>query len=223
MKFEELIDKMIENFLDEEIKDRKENVFYPSELPFCIRKNYLMHIKPKKYGIAKLKLFEAGNIVHNFFREVIFKSYMTTDLIKDFDYEGSLTFKGDEFEIHGRFDDLIIIEWEEKPMMLEVKTVKDFKFFKEAKDYHKEQLNFYLTIKKLDKGYIIYIDRGNLQHKIFEIKQSDALFNTTVKRATELYKHLKEKKIPLAEAKLDKDKKWMCNYCLYRLECLKVE
>lgn len=223
IKFEELIDKIIEDFLGREAKEREVGVYYPSELPFCVRRNFFLYKKPKEVELFQLKLFEAGNLIHNWFKEVVFKSYMTSNLLKDFSYEGSLKYKGDGFTISGRYDDVILIEWEKEPILIEIKTMRDLRFLTEVKRHHLLQTNFYLNVLKLERGFIIYFERKTLQHKIFEIKKSKELFDEILKRAKELHKHLKENKIPLAEAKFDKKIKWMCNYCQYRLECLRAE
>jgi len=36
-----MVNKIIDDFLDrQETKERSETCFYPSELPYCVRKNY---------------------------------------------------------------------------------------------------------------------------------------------------------------------------------------
>jgi CRISPR-associated exonuclease Cas4 len=220
-KFEEMIDKIMEDFLTRSVRERQTGKYYPSELHFCIRQLWLSYKQPKMFNIDTLKLFESGSIFHNWFREVIFKGYLN-ETIKDFDYEGSLVWNDKDIEIRGRFDDIIVVEWESKPILLEVKSSRSLKFTKDVKAHHLMQINFYLSILKLPKGYVIYLDRSNLQHKIFEVKQSSDLFNEVIKRAKMLHKHLTENKIPFPESKLDSKMRWNCDYCLYRMECLKA-
>jgi len=221
MEFPELFEKIVKDFLDRAKKERKENVFYPSELPYCIRRNYFLYKNPKEIDLETKKIFESGSIVHSWVRDVLFKGF-TEMALKDFKWEESLIFKGNDFEIHGRYDDLVAVELHEKPILLEIKTVRSLKYIKEPKRHHVMQLNFYLTVLKLETGYIVYIDRTNLQHKIFKLTKDKRLFDEMLKRAEMLRRALKEKKIPIAEARLDVTKRWQCRYCPYRLECLET-
>jgi CRISPR-associated exonuclease Cas4 len=213
----EIIDKAVENFLQRFRKEREENVFYPSELGFCIRRNWYFYKKPKNLEIELLKIFETGNLIHDWFKSVLFSAY-AKDIISDFKYEEPLSYKED-FEIRGRYDDIISLKVSGEPVLIELKTVRDIHYVEEVKKHHFMQINFYLITLKLDKGYVVYIDRKDLKYKIFEVKASKEVFNEIIKRARKLFEHLKENKLPLAEAKFDKEKKWECNYCIYSLEC----
>jgi CRISPR-associated exonuclease Cas4 len=222
MKFDELIDKIIEDFLDREERQRTVGTYFPSELPFCIRRTFFSYKQHKKNDLVSLKLFESGNIFHSWFKNVLFSGYIS-NLIKSFDYEGSLEFKTDGFAIRGRFDDVIVTEFDNNPILVEIKTMRTLNFIDGVKKHHLMQSNFYLSVMKLKKGFVIYIDRTNLQHKIFEVTQSDELFDEMVKRCKVLHKHLVENKVPFAEAKLNRNMRWNCDYCLYRLECMKED
>lgn len=220
MKVEELVEKIIADFLNRERRPREVGKYYPSELFHCIRKNYYAYTKPKKFGLDTLKRFEGGILIHNWFRNVLFKGY-SSDLITEFDYEESLVHKEDGIEVRGRYDDLVAVDWEKQPILLEVKTTSSLKWVKKPSRHHIGQMNFYLSKLKLKEGHIIYLDKRNLKHKIFKVKQSDELFMEIIKRARLLHKHLTKKKTPFPEAKTNPEMRWFCNYCLYRLECLK--
>jgi CRISPR/Cas system-associated exonuclease Cas4 (RecB family) len=225
MDFQKALDKIIEEFFDREIEERKIGVYYPSDLSYpCLRRNYFEYKIPKKYEIAKLKIFQSGDLVHAWFRDVLFKNYVSSDILREFDFEGKLSFSCADFEIRGRFDDFIILKWDGEPILIEVKTVRDLRFFKsEMKKHHMMQLNFYMRVMGIEKGFLVYIDRATLQHKVFEHKLDEKLFQEIVKRAEKLHKCLIENKLPPAEGKIEKEKGWICSYCLWRLECLKEE
>jgi len=224
MDFQKALDKIIEEFFDKEIEERKIGVYYPSDLSYpCLRRNYFEYKIPKKYEIAKLKIFQSGDLVHAWFRDVLLKNYLASDTIKDFDFEGKLSYSGNGFEIRGRYDDYLIFSWDNEPILIEIKTVRDLRWFKEIKKHHLLQLNFYMKVLNIPRGFLIYIDRGTLQHKAFEHKLDENLFQEIVKRAEKLHKFLLEDKLPPPEGKIEKDKKWVCSYCPYRLECLKEE
>jgi CRISPR-associated exonuclease Cas4 len=218
---QEIIDKAVENFLQRVRKERDENVFYPSEIGFCIRRNWFIHKRPKDLELELLKIFESGNLIHNWFKNVLFNAY-TKDIISEFRYEEPLVFKED-FEIRGKFDDMISLKVNGEQKLIEVKTVRDIHYADKVKKHHFMQINFYLSMLNLDKGYVIYIDRKDLKYKVFEVKTSKEVFNEMVKRARQLHEHLKNNKIPFAEAKFDKDREWECSYCVYRKECQECE
>ena len=224
MNFQQALDKIIEEFFNKEVEERKIGVYYPSDLSYpCLRRNYFEYKIPKKYEVAKLKIFQSGDLVHSWFRDVLFKNYVSSDTLREFDFEGKLSYAGENFEIRGRYDDFIVLKWDNEPILLEVKTVRDLRYFKEIKKHHTMQLNFYMKCLGIGKGFLIYIDRATLEHKVFEHKLDEKLFQEIVKRAEKLHQCLIESKLPPAEGKIEKDKGWICNYCLYRLECLREE
>lgn len=221
MEFPELLEKIIEDFLEREVREHQIGVYYPSEINYCLRRLYFMYKKPKKFDIATLKVLESGNIFHTWFQDVLLKAYLS-DKICSFDYEGCLEHKVNDIVIKGRYDDIIALNFNNEKIILEIKTAKRINFIDKPKEHHVSQLNFYLTMCKLKKGYIIYIDRSTLQHKMFEIEQSDELMKKMEKRALLLHKHLIEGKIPFEEGKIEKGMRWNCDYCNYKAECLEV-
>lgn len=172
-----------------------------------------MEIEP-----GRLKLFEAGNILHEFIIQV-FKSEKNVDKIKFL--ESELPFKLDqkEFIISGRLDDIVIAKEDNKKIIVEVKTVRDVRFSIKPNKNHVMQLQFYMHATGIRDGIILYIDRTNLKTKAFEISYDEKHSLDILKRFKALHELLKNNVLPIDEAKQSKETLWMCNMCEYRAKC----
>jgi len=217
-RVKEIIDQAVKNFVERKLREREINVMYPSELFFCMRRNYYLYKNPKPFDEKILKIFESSMMVHNWVRNVLLKAYQDK-LIDEFKDEERVSWREGEVEIRGRFDDMIYFRLENEPILIEVKTVRNIDGIEEAKDHHKAQLNFYLKCLSLERGFILYIDRRDLRSKLFEVRFDEKLFEELVRRAIKLYEHLKANKVPLPEAKTSRDKMWQCAYCPYSDLC----
>jgi CRISPR/Cas system-associated exonuclease Cas4 (RecB family) len=224
MEFKEFLNKAIEDYLRREIETYSIGVYYPSLLWSCIRRQWLMYKKPSELPIGTLKVFESGTMAHKFFTNVLFKSFISSELIDQFEYEKDLIYEGDGFKILGKFDDLLHFKFENKPVLVEVKTVRDLRFFREVKDHHIMQLQFYMNMIKVPnlEAYLVYLDRGNLEMKIFSVKKDEEAFKKIINRAEKLHYYLTKNEVPIAEAKIDKTKEWMCRYCHYKRLCKEI-
>lgn len=224
MEFEEFFNKAMEEFLKREIQEHKIGIYYPSELYNCIRKLWFMYKIPKELPIDTLRVFESGLMAHTFVRNVLFKSFLGKEELKEFVYEEPLVYEDGEIKISGKFDDLLHFRLGDKNILLEVKSVRDLRFFKEeVKEHHNMQLQFYINmIKKEVEALIMYIDRGNFKFKIFKVEKDENTFKRLVERAKKLHYYLIKNEVPLPEGKIDKDKKWMCSYCDYKKVCNEI-
>ena len=217
---EDFLNRLLQEHLERKVKEREQNILFPSELGFCLRRNYYLYKKPKKLTFETLKLFKAGDLVHNWLITVLLSSF-ERNKIKYFDYEGKVKHTEEEFEIIGKYDDIIGIEMNGELKLLEFKTVRDLRKIKSVVDHHFLQVNFYMKKLGLDRAYIVYVDRRNLDIKVFEVKFSEERFQELITRAKILFSHLKENKLPVAEAKSKAI--WFCWYCPYFEECEKDE
>jgi len=211
------IEDMIAEALVREDRERKVGEYYASEMPFCIRRNYYLYKKPKKFPLGTLKIFASGTLVHDWFAEKVFSK---SETVETHEAEGSLVYEEDGWQIRGRFDNLIKMKLDGKVVVIEIKSTMNNRFVKEPKNHHKEQLNFYLYKLGMESGYLLYVDRRNLSFKVYEVKFDKKMLEETLVKARILHKALLTSIRPSAEAKLSVTNKWQCNYCLYRQECV---
>lgn len=213
--------KLIDQHIARASKPKKVGRYYPSEIGKCIRKTWYSYNHPHQVEPKLLKIFEAGNIMHDFVADVL-KSEKTpeVELLK---VEMPLRFENAQFVVSGRIDDVILLKMEGKLVLVEVKSTKNVSFVKKANRAHEMQLQFYMRASGIYNGVILYIDKTNLQTKIFEIKFDEKNGNQIIERFESLHKHLIGKKLPVAEAKATEDMKWMCRFCEYKERCDKNE
>ncbi len=211
--------KLIDKHLIRENKPKQIGRYYPSEIGSCIRKIWFSYKKPKELKAELLRIFEAGNMLHEFIAEVI-KSEKNpeVELLKQ---EMPIKLRESEFIISGRIDNLVLVKINNQEVLVEVKSTKFLK------DYPNEenamQLQFYMHATGIHRGILLYIQKDNLQTKWFEIPYNEQQVEEILKRFRLLDKCLKLNELPPAEARSDEKKEWMCNYCDYREECEKAK
>lgn len=214
------LENMIKNFLEKKIRERDIKAIYPSEIGFCIRRNWYLYTLPKQLELRVLKLFQAGSFVHNWFISVFLNSFQKGK-VKYFSYEEPCVYKGDDWIIKGRYDDMIGIKVKGELRLFEIKSVAGLERVVKPSRHHKMQLIFYLKTLGLKKGWIVYVDRRYLDIKVFKVEFNHEIFNEIIKRATFLAEHLAKKKLPFPEAKFNSKMMWMCKWCPYFSECEK--
>lgn len=211
--------KLIDKHLIRENKPKQIGRYYPSEIGGCLRKTWFSYKKPKKVKAELLRIFEAGNLLHEFISEVI-KSEKNpeVELLKQ---EMPIKIQESEFIISGRVDNLVLVKIDNQKVLVEVKSTKFLK------DYPNEenvmQLQFYMHATGIHHGILLYIQKDNLQTRWFEIPYDKKQAEEIIKRFKLLDKCLKFDEIPPAEAKFDPKRDWMCDYCDYREECEKAK
>jgi len=91
-------DEMIDNYLFRKFRPKGVGRYYPSEAGMCLRKVWYTYKYPKETEPELLKIFEMGNILHNFVVEVL-KSEKNPDveLVKS------------ELPVKIQMDDIIVI------------------------------------------------------------------------------------------------------------------
>ncbi len=211
-------DKLIEAHLKRERKPKTIGRYYPSEIGNCIRKVWYSYKHPMDTDPDKLKLFEIGNILHEFIMQV-FKSEKNINSIKFL--EAELPFKMDQkdFTISGRLDDVIVAKDEDKKMIIEVKSIRDVRETRKPNRHHVMQLQLYMHATGIHHGVLLYVDKNTLNTKSFEVPYDEKHSLDILKRFSTLHELLKKDVLPIDEAKQDKETIWMCNMCEYRTKC----
>lgn len=166
----------------------------------------------------RLKLFEIGNILHEFIIQV-FKSEKNINVIKFLESELPFKLNQKDFTISGRLDDIVVAKEDGKKIIIEVKTVRDVRSTIKPNKNHVMQLQFYMHATGIQDGIILYIDKTNLKTKAFEIPYAESHSLDILKRFSSLHELLKKDVLPIDEAKRSKETIWMCNMCEYRAKC----
>lgn len=210
-------DKMIDKFISRELKEKKVGRYYPSEIGSCLRKVWYSYKYPLEVRPDLLKLFEVGNMMHNFIVDVL-KSEKTPEvevLMTEFPFRMEI----EDFVISGRIDDLILLMKNGKKWLVEVKSCRDIRSVKKPNVNHAMQLQLYMHAIGVHNGMILYVDKTNLKTKIFVIPYDEKRSLDILKRFGQLHSFLVDKELPPAEAKQTEEMKWMCRFCEYKDKC----
>ncbi len=209
--FNELIDK----YLAREFRPKKTGRYYPSEIGYCIRKIFYSHKMPRATEAELLRIFEAGNKIHEFITDVL-KSEKTPE-VKFIDCERPIEIVGKDFVIAGRTDDIIVVKLDNEEHIVEVKSTKRLR--EEPQKSHIAQLQLYMHATGIQKSILLYVQKDNLQSNYFELEYNKKEIEKIMKRFEKLHYFIKNNVLPEAEAKLDLDTKWLCRYCPWQTEC----
>ncbi len=210
-------DKMIDNHLRKESRPKEIGRYYPSEIGTCLRKIWYTYKFPMETKPDLLKVFELGNILHDFVVKVL-KSDKNPDveLLKT-----ELPFKQEieDFVVSGRIDNIILIKANGKSILVEVKSTGNIDFVEEAMPHNIVQLQLYMYATGIHNGILLYVDKKNLKSKVFPIAYNEEDAMKIINRFKALNKFLKMDAIPDPEAREKRGTIWMCKYCEYRDKC----
>jgi CRISPR-associated protein Cas4 len=168
----------------------------------CLRRAYHQRIRvavPTPIEFLKI----VGNDIHLKLQDVLRN--------EGYQIEVGLSVKIGEFKLIGRVDALK--EDGDDPHLIEFKTVQEIP--REPHESHALQIQAYLLMTRLEKGYIVYLSRKDGRVKVFKVVKDRKALKKVVERAYILYKALKEKTPPPPE------KGPWCNTCQFVLTCSK--
>jgi len=210
------INNLIDKYLDKPTKEREIGRYYASELGTCPRKLYFSYKIPKKLDSDTIRIFEVGNLFHEFIAKVLGNSQS----IKLLENERSVTLitKGSSAIVTGRIDDLILVEKTGEKIIIDVKTIKSFDFLTEPKHEHKMQVMMYLKSLGLKKGALLYVKKEDMQIRYFEFEYDELIVNEILEKAEIVHLGLKTDTPPVK----NKDN-WMCKFCNYCNECKEAD
>lgn len=210
-----------------EKRPREQGVYYVSEIPYCLRKNYYHYKIERPVPERVLGIFEAGIKAHYFLREVFrdsdvefkeFKGEMPIRLLDSDDFS---------WRLHGRLDYFFILEENSEKIVIEAKSIKSLHYLSKPQKHHVDQLMLYLAMTGVKKGYVVYVDRNNYRNiKQFEVAYDKQRCKGLIYRVKVLHNHVKNSTLPFAE----RWKSWECEWrtkegevvrCPYFNECVK--
>ncbi len=209
--------RLIESHLHREVKPKEAGRYYPSDIGNCIRKIWYTYKKPKETEADLVKIFQMGNMIHDFIADVIrSEKNPHVELLKS---EVPFQVPVDDFIISGRIDDILLVRTSGKTVLVEVKSTKMLDMVKEANYAHVVQLQVYLHYLKLQHGIIVYVEKNNLHTKSFTIEYDPKIAEEALQRFRRLHLAVISGEIPEPEARLSRDRMWECNYCAWKEEC----
>jgi hypothetical protein len=213
---------------EENRKIRAPGVVYVTDLVKpCQRNAYYSAILDKPMTIETLRIFEAGNVIENWWINVVLRGRKDTYVVAT-QLSARYIDEANAIEIHGKIDALA--QHGGRALVVhEVKTQKTAAWLREPKPEHAEQLQFYLSALGLDFGQIDYLDKtiflqgrdvkarpgeGGGIDKSFQVQRDPRIFAEIVKRGYLLANAIREGRPP------QKMECWQCNgYCDYAAEC----
>ena len=214
-------DEMVENFLRRESRPKTVGRYYPSEIGSCLRKVWYSYKHPRETDIELTKIFEVGNLIHDFVSKVIeSEKNPHVELIEK---ELPLKLETKDFVVSGRLDDMLLLKEDGRKVLVEVKSTKTTEFTKEPSRSHAMQLQLYMHITGVHDGVVLYVDKNNLKSKAFAVRYDEEAAKEIINRFIELNICLVTGELPLDEAKRDPALMWMCRYCEYAAMCDKNE
>lgn len=209
--------RLIERHLEREAKPKEVGRYYPSEIGMCLRKIWYSYKAPKKTELDLVKIFEVGNLMHDFMAEVLrSEKNPEVELLKS---ELPVKLDMKDFLISGRIDDLLLVKESGKEVLVEVKSTKSLAYTDSPKEHNVIQLQLYMHMTGVHNGVLLYVQKDNLQAVSFDIPYSEKNANEALERFKQLHGFLTKGELPPAEAQHDKQKKWMCSYCDWHDEC----
>jgi len=212
---------MVTNYMQRSSRGKTMGRYYPSEIGSCMRKVWYSYNYPTEIQPELLKIFALGNMMHDLVVKVL-ESEKNKD-VQLLQSEFPLKIEAPDFLISGRVDDLVLVKTSGKTIVVEVKSTKSIDFVKEASESHVMQLQLYMHATGIHNGIVLYVDKGNLQSKQFEVEYSKEQVKEIMERFGQLHKLLTAKLLPIDEAKKDEKKQWLCRFCEYSDKCEKNE
>ena len=211
--------ELISNYLKREFRPKDIGRYYPSEAGNCLRKSWYSYKIPRDVGIELIKIFEVGNILHEFIADVL-KSEKNPH-VELLGKEVPFRLELDNFIVSGRIDDIISVKVDDKIYLVEMKSTSSINATTKPNYSHILQLQLYMHFKKINDGIILYIEKNTLQSKWFHVKYDNRIAEEAIVRFDALHRYLVAEKTPEPEARKDPMMRWQCDKCQYREECYK--
>lgn len=209
--------KMIDNHLERERKSKKIGRYYPSEVGYCLRKVFYSYKYPKEVKPDLLRIFEMGNIIHDFVVEVLESEKNShVELLKsEFPFKEEV----DDFLISGRIDNLILLKSDNKKILVEVKSTGDIGYVEGPKPHNVIQLQLYMHYLGIKNGILLYVGKKGLQSMVFNVEYDEEEAERIINRFRKLHRSLKEDNAPDPEGRMFDNMSWMCRFCEYEDRC----
>lgn len=182
-------------------KANMNNVIYVTEVSDCLRKAYYARKYPHDYTPNEIAVL-LGSLFHRILEDILTEH--------GFDVEVGVGLERNGVRLVGRID-AYYNDPDEGSMIIEFKTAR--KIPETPFPSHRMQAEIYGAFTEADKVYIIYISRTDGDIKVFDVKWSDSVLDTAMKRAETLSSCLRNGETPVREPSHS------CVFCPFRLYC----
>jgi len=219
-----MIVEEIQRYIQENYEDKKKKIgyYYPSQIPYCLRKQYWDYIDPLPPSEESINVFFLGNLIHEAVEKILgekISGKSEKQLLIPVDLRQGIF-------ITGRAD-LVLENDEDEITVVEIKTTnslvykdKDgFKEKNEPSEHHIVQIMPYLYAFNAKQGIIVYIDRQRMKMKEFVVHRDWRMMEKIFERVRKLHEHIVKKKLPPPESMKDPRRRWECGYCQYKFRC----
>jgi len=225
MKFDKLLDEYIQKKKENDVHVKLFGKYSPSQLSsVCLRKSYFSVIVEEiEWPLEKLKIFEAGNIIHDFATQVLEKNERFSRIEKETRFLCVVPDEEDLITISGRADAIAINVKSNELKVFEFKSIYSLKYvYKEPNIDHVRQLQLYLGCLHAESGYIVYIEKQTLKSVTHEVRYNHKLFMSLLENIKRLHYCVKNKSAPRREFSATRDT-YPCSYCNFKNECINEE
>jgi CRISPR/Cas system-associated exonuclease Cas4 (RecB family) len=188
---------------------------------------------PEPSKIESQRNFFLGDMYHEFVQKIFVKEQLATHIEECtiyYDDDGKAHWVRQEtnkiimkvpVEIHGRLD--IQFNILKEPFIADIKTVGEWAWKYLAgkpKEEHYAQVQLYLKDKKLNRGFLLYINKSSGDMKEFMLEYDDEYLNKYLEDYKNLYEFIKHKGLPPRHFRSGDEAPWQCKFCGFTKHCL---
>jgi len=205
----EVISGAISSCLKRECEKPTFGVYRPSLLSACLLRQWLIYKRGLTISEEKAGIFKIGELFHGFLANAL-KTGQIEVVAVEVPIQILLPLQPAPLWISGKADALLRVENEK--YVAEFKSIR--RLPKHPLKHHAEQLNIYLASLNCKNGFIIYLEKSALKHRVFPVKFEQQIFNMLLERAQRLHKALIKDEKPNPDAQ-----PWECRFCEFKGEC----
>ena len=187
-------------------------VYYPSLLPSCLLRQYLIYMEGYTVDLEKSGVFKIGELFHGFLTNALKSGEVVVEELEK-PIVLAVKHEGSWIRISGRIDAVLNVNGEK--FVLEVKSIA--RLPEEPLEHHVMQIQPYMLALNASKGLIVYLEKSRLSWRIFETQLEAKLMDRLLDRVKALHEHLLSKKPPKPRSS------WECKYCEFKERCKTVE
>jgi len=210
LSLEQLVNGALDGYLRRKEEEYEVGYYYPSVLPQCLRRQYWHYMERSPPTAEALRAFSVGTFIHELIAKALIEHGVEVKV------EEVLKLDLGFGQLRGKAD-LLILRTEGGDYAVEVKSCA--KLPSDPYPEHVQQLNSYLGMLKLSKGFLLYVKKTALQLRVFTVTFNEQLFNELIERSKKLHEYVSSRRLPPPEMLGSLE----CERCEYMLKCAKTE